>query len=197
MKEQALFSFDYLALVIVASILAGVGLITDNVVIVASMLVAPIMGPVLGLTFGSRIRDWPLVRRSLRNEVCSLLLCVLVGALIALSTSFSRMTERDWPTTEIESRGSRHGLGAGLAIAIPSGMGVCLSLLDGNTSSLVGVAISASLLPPAVNSGICLVYTILLQIGAVDNDVESVDAAMMFEIGIISFALTAMNIFFA
>lgn len=39
--EQAEFSFDYLSLLSVASILAGVGLITNNtVVIVASMLVS-------------------------------------------------------------------------------------------------------------------------------------------------------------
>jgi len=42
--EQAAFSFDFVALLTVASILAGVGLITNNtVVIVASMLVSPIM----------------------------------------------------------------------------------------------------------------------------------------------------------
>jgi len=48
---------------------------------------------------------------------------------------------------------TRTGLLTGIAVAIPSGMGVCLSILGGNTSSLVGVAISASLLPPAVNAG--------------------------------------------
>lgn len=44
--EQAAFSFDFIALLATASILAGIGLITNNtVVIVASMLVSPIMGP--------------------------------------------------------------------------------------------------------------------------------------------------------
>ena len=39
------FSFDYMMLVVVASLLAGVGLATNNtVVIVASMLVSPLMG---------------------------------------------------------------------------------------------------------------------------------------------------------
>lgn len=42
--EQAVMSFDFLALLTIASILAGIGLITDStVVIVASMLVSPIM----------------------------------------------------------------------------------------------------------------------------------------------------------
>lgn len=51
------------------------------------------------------------------------------------------------------SRGNAMNLLIGLSIAIPSGVGVALSLSQSNTSSLVGVAISASLLPPAVNAG--------------------------------------------
>ena len=40
----------------------------------------------------------------------------------------------------------------GLLVALPSGAGVAFSILGGNVGSLVGVAISASLLPPAVNA---------------------------------------------
>jgi hypothetical protein len=39
-------------------------------------------------------------------------------------------------------------------VAFFSGLGVAVSLMDDQMSSLVGVAISASLLPPAVNAGI-------------------------------------------
>jgi len=42
----------------------------------------------------------------------------------------------------------------GVAIAVPSGVGVAISVLGGNSGSMVGVAISASLLPPAVNTGL-------------------------------------------
>lgn len=89
-------------------------------------------------------------------------------------------------------RGESTGLITGIAIAIPSGMGVCLSILGGNTSSLVGVAISASLLPPAVNAGICFMYSFLLQVDAVENDQRS--GSDFAVIGTISFALTALNI---
>ena len=47
------------------------------------------------------------------------------------------------------SRGTPTNLYAGIAIAFFSGLGVALSVIDDQTSSLVGVAISASLLPPA------------------------------------------------
>ncbi|KNC70436.1 hypothetical protein SARC_17038, partial [Sphaeroforma arctica JP610] len=52
------------------------------------------------------------------------------------------------------SRGKWESCIISLGIAIPSGAGVALSILGNNTPSLVGVAISASLLPPAVNAGL-------------------------------------------
>lgn len=46
------------------------------------------------------------------------------------------------------TRGEPISLVFGLVIAVPSGIGVALSVLGNNTGSLVGVAISAALLPP-------------------------------------------------
>ena len=193
--EQASFSFDFIALLVVASILAGIGLMTDNtVVIVASMLVSPIMGPVLGLTFGTRIQDWKLVATSFLHECLALIICVVIGAFVGLCASFTNMARDDWPTQEMLSRGEGYGLLTGVAIAIPSGMGVCLSILGGNTSSLVGVAISASLLPPAVNTGVCLIYAFLVATGAVDGQDGNQSGREFAEIGGISFALTVINI---
>lgn len=146
-----------------------------------------------GLTFGSRIKDWPLVWSSLLNETLALLGCVLIGALVGVGAAFTTLASETWPTNEMQIRGEPTGLITGIAIAIPSGMGVCLSVLGGNTSSLVGVAISASLLPPAVNAGVCFVYSLFLAIGAVESD-DGKDATDFAVIGAISFALTALNI---
>jgi hypothetical protein len=60
----------------------------------------------------------------------------------------------DWPTSEMLSRGQLDNFLVALPVAFFSGLGVAVSLLDDQTNSLVGVAISASLLPPAVNAGI-------------------------------------------
>ena len=49
-------------------------------------------------------------------------------------------------------RGLPRNLLAGAVIAVVSGAAVALSVLGDNQGSLVGVAISASLLPPAVNT---------------------------------------------
>jgi uncharacterized membrane protein len=52
-------------------------------------------------------------------------------------------------------------LWVGLLVAIPSGAAVAIGILVDNTASLVGVAISASLLPPAVNA-VCITFCIFL-----------------------------------
>ena len=73
----------------------------------------------------------------------------MVGCL----TGPSELSE-DWPTEEMIVRGTTENFYVALPIAFFSGLGVAVSLLDDQASSLVGVAISASLLPPAVNAGL-------------------------------------------
>ena len=59
-----------------------------------------------------------------------------------------------FPTIEMRSRGELRNLWIGSLIALPSGAAVALSILSGAQCSLIGVAISASLLPPCVNAGL-------------------------------------------
>ena len=160
-KAGSEFTFDYLLLVILASIIAFFGLLENSsVVLVASMLVSPIMGPILAGIFGCIIGDVQLRNRGIQHELISLGICILVGFVFGLLFSLigaNNYYQRDldkWPTPEMMSRGDARSLVTGIAIAIPSGAGVALSVLGGNVGSLVGVAISASLLPPAVNAGL-------------------------------------------
>lgn len=153
--------------------------------------------PVIGLAYGSTIRDWKLVRTSMITELISLLFCIAVGATIAAISGPTSLHDI-WPTSvsvccvhypnernryvlvrcpsyliysasctqEMVSRGTMTTFIVALPIAFFSGLGVAVSLLDDQTSSLVGVAISASLLPPAVNAGVLWVCHLF-----VENDV--------------------------
>jgi len=151
-------TFDYLCLVISASVIAGGGLAINSVVaVVASMLVSPIMGPVLAVTFGTTIRRMELFWLGLWVEALSLCICMFVGFLLGILWASTFLYDyHGWPTDEMVSRGTPTCLLEGLLIAVPSGIGVAVSVLGGNMASLVGVAISASLLPPAVNFGMFL-----------------------------------------
>lgn len=54
----------------------------------------------------------------------------------------------------MKARGDLRNLLIGTLVALPSGAAVSLAILSGAQSSLIGVAISASLLPPCVNAGL-------------------------------------------
>merc|ERR1719228_1832962 len=102
------FSFDYLLLVILAGIIAFMGLIENSsVILVASMLVSPIMGPIMAGIFGGVIGDWRLAWEGVRHEVYSLVICILIGFLLGLC--ISPWAEDygciQWPTNEMNSRG--------------------------------------------------------------------------------------------
>eukprot|EP00954_Amorphochlora_amoebiformis_P014626 1144011-Amorphochlora_amoeboformis.AAC.3 len=144
-----------MAFTVVAAIIAGVGLLTDSsVTVVASMLVSPLMGPILGVTFGFLIKDYKMMIKSIRNEILGVVLTFLTGVIIA---SFTLVSSRQQSITfEMSSRGEYLSLFTGAVVASPSGVGVALSVANTNINSLVGVAISAALLPPIVNSGLLL-----------------------------------------
>ena len=102
--------------------------------------------------------------------------------------------QENWATgalksEEMESRGSWWGLVLGIFVAAPSGLGVAVAITGGGINALVGVAISASLLPPIVNSGLCLSLGIFYSSGGHDgagSDFLSYSAA--------SFCLFLINI---
>ena len=95
-----------------------------------------------------------------------------------------------------------------MLIAVPSGAGVALSVLSGNAGSLVGVAISASLLPPAVNCGL---FWAVAAVAAITGEGFAVGydgangtsyapsysddpSAEAFLLGLVSLTLTLVNI---
>merc|ERR1711920_487267 len=84
--------------------------------------------------------------------------------------------------TQISSRGEWIALAWGAGVAAPSGVGVALGVSSDQVSALIGVAISAALLPPIVNSGLCLASALVFYV----NPLYEMDiASRWFEIGYI------------
>jgi uncharacterized hydrophobic protein (TIGR00271 family) len=156
-KSDASLSFDFIVLVIVASILACFGLVENSTLfLAASMLISPLMGPILASVFGKVIKDQKLQYWGLRNEIIGIFLCILVGFVFGLIISiidyFSNYPLAKGLTSEMLARTELHSVIVGILIALPSGAAVAIAVLGDNFGSLVGVAISASLLPPACNT---------------------------------------------
>merc|ERR1740123_2587667 len=144
--NSSAFTFDYVCMLVVASLIAAGGLATDNaVIVVASMLVSPLMGPVLAFTFGVTLKEKNMATIGLKNESLSLIICVITGFITGFFYALISQNTYDWPTEQMASRGTVVGLADGAFIAAASGVGVALSVLGDYLSTVVGVAISASL----------------------------------------------------
>lgn len=184
----ASLNFEYIAFIICAAIIAGVGLGTNNaVMIVASMLVSPLMGPILAFTLATNLKDWRLFKQGVMVLCVGIILTFGVGYILGLlaATNNEAPLYWNWPTTEMSSRGKNANLVTGLIYAIPSGVAVALACANPNVGAVVGVAIAASLLPPITNSGLCFGYA------TTDRPPHHIDYV---ELGLKSLALFMINV---
>ncbi|KAL7016194.1 hypothetical protein ACKWTF_009956 [Chironomus riparius] len=166
-KSDATMSFDFIILLIAASIIASFGLVENSTLILtASMLISPLMGPILASTFGAIIKDHTLQFLGLRNEIIGIILCIVVGyffGIVVCITDYIFNIQIKL-TGEMLSRCTWRSVLVGIFIALPSGAAQSIALLRENFGSLAGVAISASLLPPAVNTGLLWSFSSVNQV---------------------------------
>lgn len=148
-ENSASVSKVYLALIVFSSIVAAIGLLGDNpVIIIGAMVIAPLLGPIMALSLAITIADRPLARNALKAGLIGLAL--ILGISAALGYFFSA----DPTNSEITSRLKVNLVD--IALALASGGAGAIALTSGASGTLVGVAISASLLPPLVIFGLML-----------------------------------------
>ena len=139
----------YVLLALATAIAAGGLLSNSAAVIIGAMIVAPLMGPILGLSLGMVTGRRILERGALLAEATGIALAVGLGylaGLIPLNLGVSaEMLARTAPTAY------------DLGIAFASGLaGAYVSVKRKVNSAIAGVAISVALVPPLVTCGLLL-----------------------------------------
>lgn len=141
---------DYYIMMVLAALLASLGLLQGSTaVVIGAMLVAPLMGPLVGAGLALVQGNILLVRRSFSVSVMGIVLGLGIAVMLGLAnTGFE-------PTMEVEARG-RPDL-FDLFIALASGMVAAYAQGRPNVSgTLAGVAIAAALMPPLAVVGIAV-----------------------------------------
>jgi uncharacterized hydrophobic protein (TIGR00341 family) len=148
-SDTARLSRTYLALVVLAAVVAGIGLARDNTAaVIGAMVVAPLLGPNMALALGMVLGDRALVRRALVTNAAGLAVGFGAAGLLGLAL------QADPATPELASR-TRVEVWD-LLLALAAGCAGALSYTTGVPTYLTGVMVSVALLPPAVASGILL-----------------------------------------
>lgn len=144
------WSFDFLFLIALSTLIAALGLLQSSAaVVIGAMLVAPLMTPILGIGLALLQGNWPLLRSSTRAVVSGYLLALALGAGLGWLTAPSELT------TELWARGGPTLLDMGVGFFAGLAAAYCLGR-PGLTAALPGVAIAAALVPPIATTGIAL-----------------------------------------
>ncbi len=150
MMRASVPSFGFFFMLGLASAIATFGLIANSApAIIGAMIIAPLMSPILSLSYGLVIIDRRLITLSAITVVAGTILVVV----IAFTSTFvfgMRITG-----SEILSRTSPTLLDLGVALAAGGAAAFSQTRLS-IANSLAGVAIAVALVPPLAVSGIGL-----------------------------------------
>ena len=143
-------SQDFFFMIILSILTATFGLLLNNVaVIIGSMLIAPILYPILSLSLGVIMSDFKLISRSFYTILKSSIFGIGAATLVTLLFS-SQFTE---VTSEIVSR-VEPSLAYAI-IAVIAGFAGSFALVKPQLNeTLPGIAISVALIPPLAVTGI-------------------------------------------
>ncbi|WP_237056362.1 DUF389 domain-containing protein [Microbulbifer sediminum] len=152
LRRGSLLSLDFLIMLGLAAVVASMGLLQDSpAVVIGSMLLAPLMTPMLGCAMALAQANPKLGNTSLATIGSGTLLTVITSFAIGFLTPGVELTP------EIYARGAPNVLD--LVIAAASGAAAAYALARPNlVGSIAGVAIATALVPPLCSIGISVAY---------------------------------------
>ncbi|MCS3901312.1 TIGR00341 family protein [Methanococcus voltae] len=150
MEDFSKITKEYILMLILSAIVASIGLWKNDVaIIIASMIIAPLLGPNIALSFSVSVADFELAKKSLKNLILGvslvLIFSIFLGHIIPITPEYPQIA-------------SRMDLGLyNVLIALSAGIiGTLSVLISGISSSVVGVMIAVALIPPLVAFGLML-----------------------------------------
>lgn len=139
----------YIALVILSTIVAAMGVLRDNTaVVIGAMVIAPLLGPNVGLALSTTLADFELGLKSLKTNFVGLVIALIISIALGFFMNV------DASTYQIASRIDVHL--SDIALALAAGAAGVLAYTVGMSTAVIGVMVAVALLPPLVVAGLLL-----------------------------------------
>ena len=150
MAQDATSSFEFFYMLALAAAIATFGLTANSApAIIGAMIIAPLMNPIMSLSYGLLVYETRLIVRSILTVIAGVILVVALAYLI------TRLFEFRITGSEILNRTSPTLIDLGVAMAA-GGAAAFAQTRRSILSSIAGVAIAVALVPPLAVSGIGL-----------------------------------------
>lgn len=151
---------SFLSMIFLSAVIAVVGLLMDSpAIVVGSMVIAPIVGPVLTATVGAATGDRRMLLDSIWLQAGGLAMAVAGATLFSGLVSLTGVMPQQLAVTSIELIGVRLSPGLlSVTVGLASGAAGAFGLTTKGPTSLIGVMIAAALIPAAATTGIAIVW---------------------------------------
>ena len=151
--SNALGNMEYYVLIFLSCMIATLGLLNNSeAVIIGAMIVAPLMNPTMGIAMGIVRGDAVLLGRSIKTLAIGVLIAIAISCGVSfLIPNITDVTD----LSQVMGRTSPNILDIGIALAAGAAGAFAISRKK-IASSLAGVAIAVSLMPPLAVTGIGL-----------------------------------------
>lgn len=148
LRSSAKFSYVFLVLMILSTLLATTGLFANSApVIIGAMILAPLMAPLISLAMGVIRAENMLIEESFKTLAIGIGMALLFSAIFAFFIPLQQITS--------EMQGRLNPTLLDLMVAVLSGIaGAYATSKEEITKSLAGVAIAVALVPPLSVAGI-------------------------------------------
>ncbi|RXJ87494.1 TIGR00341 family protein [Arcobacter sp. CECT 8985] len=179
LKKNSNINSNFILLLVFSTIVATIGLIHNNLaIIIGAMVIAPLLGPNMAFSFAASIGDGKLMYSSIKTILLGFFIAIMLPLIFALFFGQNLDTYELVSKTEVSYDS--------FILALASGAAASLSITAGLSSILVGVMVSAALLPPAAVLG--------LMIGSGNSEL-AIGAGILLLINITSINLASKVIF--
>ncbi len=152
LMESSTPDFDYFYLIGLSTLMASLGLLLDSsAIVIGSMLIAPLMYPILSVALGLVMmgKNIKVLSRAFRTLAKSL----GIGLLLSTVAAFFFGNEEVWHTAEVLARTDPTHLHLLVALVAGAAVAYVLARPEWN-DTLPGVAIAVALIPPLAAIGI-------------------------------------------
>lgn len=174
-------SVPNLVMTVLSAVVCAIGLSgSDVAVIIGAMVIAPLLGPNVGLSLSVTLGDFGFFGKALKENI------LRIGTAFLFVFGMGRLFAFDVDAAEIVSRTTVES--TDIVVALAAGAAGALALSTGASSTLIGVMMATALMPPLVVTGI---------LAAAGEFSGAVGAARFLAVNLISINLSGIVTFLA
>ncbi len=148
-EDQSDLTRVYVLLTVLSAIVASIGVLRDDVaVIIGAMVIAPMLGPNMGLSLATTLADSDLAKKASKTAAIGILLSFVVSVALGLILTVNPETPQLAARTDI-------GL-LQVVLALAAGSAGALAYTKALSSAVIGVMVSLALVPAIAASGLLI-----------------------------------------